>query len=573
MVDRVIVYPSAIPQDTDLLNTNKNVMVAFGYLMQAILGTSTFVDGLACTPTIPASMSVLVGGGSIYSLEQIDATAYGSLAADTSDQIVKQGIVIGDTTFNCPAPATAGQSVVYLVQASYQETDGGSTVLPYYNASNPSQPYSGPNNSGSANYTVRQGVCKLSLKTGVAAATGSQVTPTPDAGYVGLYAITVANGQVTITSSDIAQLSTAPFISPKLPAIAAYIQGGGASYAEDSSASANTINIALDPAPAALTAGMRVWIKVANTNTGAVVINTNGLGNVSATLRNGGATTPGLLQANGIYPFVYDGSHWQIESPGARQALTANTTFYVATTGSDSNSGTAAAPWQTIQHAINYIANYVDLSGYTATISVADGTYTAGGAANGAFVGGGSVAVTGNTATPGNCVISVTNGNCFTAMNGAILNIGGFKVKTVTSGTAIIAQSGGQINLTGAMQFDATPTGYAHLYANQAGAINIQTNYTINNVTFGIHWWTESGGVIINDSTHTITLTGATAFSIFAQSDSLGVQTVANVTFSGSGTGQRYSIGSNAVINTNGGGASYLPGNVAGGTSTGGVYV
>ena len=35
-MDRILVYPGNIPLDTDILNTNRNSMVALGYLAQAI---------------------------------------------------------------------------------------------------------------------------------------------------------------------------------------------------------------------------------------------------------------------------------------------------------------------------------------------------------------------------------------------------------------------------------------------------------------------------------------------------------------------------------------------------------
>jgi hypothetical protein len=313
MVDRQIIYIGQIPLDTDQLLQNKNAMIGLGYALQALLGTSTVVDGLACAPTSPATLTVNVGPGSICSLQNVDGTAYGSVAADTTHQIVKQGIALDTQNFSCPAPGTAGQSIVYLIQAAYQDVDGGSTVLPYYNASNPSQAWSGPNNSGVSQNTVRKGVCTVQVKAGVAATTGTQTTPTPDVGFTGLWAITVANGQTTVTSGNIAQLTTAPFISPKLPAVIPAVQSGGATYALDTSGAANTITIALSPAVAALTTGMQIRVKVANTNTGAVVINTNGLGNVSATMQDGTAIAPGALQANGIYNFAYDGSHWQFQ--------------------------------------------------------------------------------------------------------------------------------------------------------------------------------------------------------------------------------------------------------------------
>jgi len=93
-------------------------------------------------------------------------------------------------------------------------------VLSYYNSANPAQPFSGPSNSGSSNYTQRLCRCSVALKAGAAASTGTQTTPSPDSGYVGLFAITVANGQTQITSSSIAQLATAPFF-PALPAVPA----------------------------------------------------------------------------------------------------------------------------------------------------------------------------------------------------------------------------------------------------------------------------------------------------------------------------------------------------------------
>jgi len=219
VASRVINYSGAIPLDLDLLNTNKNMMIALGMLAQAVFGTSTVADGLAVTPTSPASMTVNVAAGSIYSIQNVDNTAFGSISADTTHQIQKQGINLGTLNLSCPAPGTPGQSINYLVQAIFQETDGGSTVLPYYNASNPAVAYSGPANAGTPNFTVRQGQCSINVLAGTAAATGSQTTPAPTAGYTPLYVVTVANGATTITSGNIAVSTSAPFFT-KLPAIA-----------------------------------------------------------------------------------------------------------------------------------------------------------------------------------------------------------------------------------------------------------------------------------------------------------------------------------------------------------------
>jgi hypothetical protein len=92
-------------------------------------------------------------------------------------------------------------------------------VLPYYNAANPGQPYSGPNNSGVSQNTQRLQRVQLQLKAGVPSQAGTQAAPSVDAGWVGLYVITVTAGQTAVTSANIATLTGAPFIPFKLPSL------------------------------------------------------------------------------------------------------------------------------------------------------------------------------------------------------------------------------------------------------------------------------------------------------------------------------------------------------------------
>ncbi len=218
-MDRNIVYPGSIPLDTDLLAANRNAMIGLGFLAQAVLGTNTVVDGLLCHPTSPASMSVVVGAGSITQMSPVDVLAYGSIPADSIDQIVKMGINGNSTPFSVTVPQSVGQSVNYLIEASFEEADGSPVVLPYYNASNPAQSFSGPGNAGTAQNTVRTQRVQLQLKTGVPGNTGSQVTPPADSGWVGLYQITVSYGQTQVTLANITALPTAPFLTWKLPSL------------------------------------------------------------------------------------------------------------------------------------------------------------------------------------------------------------------------------------------------------------------------------------------------------------------------------------------------------------------
>jgi hypothetical protein len=216
-LDRQIVYPGAIPLDSDILSVQRNTMLALGYLAESVFGSTTIVSGLACLPTTPtADLHVNVQRGMISSLSTVDATAFGSLAADTSDPLVKMGINTAIWTVAITPPGTAGYSQNYLIEAELVETDTTPVVLPYYNAAAPSSPYSGPSNSGVAQNTQRNQRVSLQLKPGTAAPAGTQLTPGVDSGWVGLYVVTVNNGQTQITSADIARASGAPFIGTLL---------------------------------------------------------------------------------------------------------------------------------------------------------------------------------------------------------------------------------------------------------------------------------------------------------------------------------------------------------------------
>ena len=200
-------------------------MIGIAKLAHAILGDGPYLNQLACTPTAPASLQVQVAPGQVYQLVNMDATAYSSIAADTTHQILKQGLLMDAVTLSCPAPGAAGQSINYLIEVGYLDTDGGSTVLPYYNSANPAVAENGPNNTGTSQNTIRQGVCSVLVKAGTSAATGTQSTPAADAGYTGAYVVTVANGQTTIIAGNITTVTTAPFITDKLQAKITQVQG------------------------------------------------------------------------------------------------------------------------------------------------------------------------------------------------------------------------------------------------------------------------------------------------------------------------------------------------------------
>ena len=338
-MDRVIVQDGALPQTTDVLNAGKFVLVGQAFQNRAMLGTSTVVSGLTCSPTSPtADLHVTIGVGSIYQMDPTDATAYGDLGTD-SNNIVKQGILASPQVLSITPPATSGFSQVFLVQAILNDVDAGQMVLSYYNSSNPASPYSGPANSGSSNYTTRTCVCAIALKAGAAATTGTQTTPTADSGYVGLYAITVANGQTQITSTSIAQIPSAPFF-PTLPGVPVGVQNGSWVYAGQDTGTANNYVITFaagQPIPTAYVAGMGVKFKALNANSGASVINVNGLGNVAIRRASLAAVATSDIISGQMVELTYDGTYFQMQNYMGAGAGTNTTTAvsipYVADSG------------------------------------------------------------------------------------------------------------------------------------------------------------------------------------------------------------------------------------------------
>lgn len=331
-MDRQIVWPGAIPLETDLLNTNKQAMVAIAKLASALLGTGTTINGLSCGPTAPASLQVSVGAGEIYALKNIDDTAYSSLTADTTHQILKQGILLDAVTLSCPAPGTTGQSINYLVQAAFAETDTNATVLPFYNASNPSQAWNGPNNSGSTSVTTRADQCVVTVKAGTAATTGSQTTPSPDSGNVGLYVVTVAYGQTTITAGNISVYSA----NPSIPSSGITSAMHNALYAKSVAGGSDVTLTAQEAAnpilsfTGTLTANINVIVPAASHQW---IVNNNTSGAYSVTLKTAAGT--GILIPQGQSMILYCDGVNVVAAGAANQSSFTPFEFTAASNGSN----------------------------------------------------------------------------------------------------------------------------------------------------------------------------------------------------------------------------------------------
>jgi hypothetical protein len=93
-------------------------------------------------------------------------------------------------------------------------------------------------------------------------------------------------------------------------------------YSADTGA-ANAYVAAGATAVNAYVAGLKVALKIANTNTGASTLNYMGLGVRNILMQNGSPTPPGALQAAGIFEFEYDGAAFQLLDPGVASWRTA----------------------------------------------------------------------------------------------------------------------------------------------------------------------------------------------------------------------------------------------------------
>lgn len=255
-----------------------------------------------------------------------------------------------------------------------------------------------------------------------------------------------------------------------------------------------------------------------------------------------------------------------------RERLTADRTYYVRTDGSDSNNGlanTSGGAFLTIQKAVDIACYTLDCAGYSVTIQVGDGTYT-GAVAMRPLVGATTLTIQGNSGTPANVLISTTSSTAVTnQVPGTTLHVKDLKITTTTAGNCMSTVGGfitfANINFGAAANY--------HRYATAGGRISASGNYTISGGAQA-HLAANSGGINQTVS-RTVTLTGTPNFSVaYAWMGTPAYIEDYSNTFSGSATGKRYSNSALSLINTNGGGANYFPGNASGDTpTTGAQYI
>jgi hypothetical protein len=216
-MDRQIVYPGSIPLDTDLLNVQRNTMLALGSLAQIVLGTQPLIDGLACAPA--GGYAVLVGPGTLTAKLATDNTAYGSLPAD-GGLIVKTAVNPANAAVQLGIWPDQNMVLCWLIQASVQEMDDIPVALPYWNAADPTVPFTGPGNSGAGQNTRRTTRIVFSGKSSGPLPAGTFAPPPPDAGWIGLYGVTTSVSKAAVGAEDIRPMVDTPILPFRLPELA-----------------------------------------------------------------------------------------------------------------------------------------------------------------------------------------------------------------------------------------------------------------------------------------------------------------------------------------------------------------
>jgi hypothetical protein len=251
-------------------------------------------------------------------------------------------------------------------------------------------------------------------------------------------------------------------------------------------------------------------------------------------------------------------------------------TYYVATTGNDTNDGTMGNPLLTLQAAIDKAMKSNVDKGVTVTISVANGTYSAASVIAGSPSGSN---VTGTTwQTP--LIITGSSSAVLTSANqSATLTVGPRAMVKLTGGITLSASgssgnrhalavtNGGVVEI-GSVTWGTTVGDHLNLSGN--GLALMSTNYTISGgAAHHIGAYFQS---LVLSSGLTVTLSGSPGFTAFIESSDMSMVQYSGQSFTGSASGSRFSVMRGAYLRTGTQSLTYLPGTTSGSVSTGGNY-
>jgi hypothetical protein len=351
----------------------------------------------------------------------------------------------------------------------------------------------------------------------------------------------------------------------------------------------NVVTAVFAPPLSSQAAGLIVCVKLGHTLTGPSTITVNALATKPIVRPDGSPTQLNDAFIGEMLLLSYDGTSYQIINqigvlPPA--TLLANADWYVNTgTGHDTNyDGTSATvsgvhgPFKTIGKAITNVNKY-NMNGYNQSIHVADGTYTESlslGPQNGSGVG----YLIGNVSTPANCIIQGVTSRSGVTQGGGNWGMDGFRVNSGTGPgigdeMSCITIQGGTF-VPGRLHFGAASS--THFRVSGASSVSyIGSVFTV----FGdaaAHIGVGPGGTIQTGTyapnLPSVVISNPISLQTWISANSGGVAQVLYSAITGAGnvSGAKFVASLNGVINSNGNGINYYPGNSAGITQSGGQY-
>jgi hypothetical protein len=364
----------------------------------------------------------------------------------------------------------------------------------------------------------------------------------------------------------------------------------------------NAISVNLNPAPLVIHEGFVLWIRTSAPNTDRVYVDVNALGGMEVLLMDGTTIKPGTWGTSWYIGLVADANaHWVLFSAsasvlGGQTKLIANRQLYVnGTTGDDTLyngssptvvSGTNNGPFKTIQKGVTTVG-LIDLNGYSATVHVADGTYPESVTLPGVSPNG-IAELSGNDTNWQNVAVNAPTGPAIRPGPGNFLwNIHGFHLSS--GGPSAGGEVPCGLYVTGAghslaywnIEFGpVTSSGY-HILAQYGGIAEAIFGPSQAFSGGGLrivggalaHLWANNG-TISQWQSAPMTIVGAPAFTYYAQCGMNGTIAQTYSAITGSGTGAKYSVYGNGVINFNGNPpATYYPVPGAGVAATGGQVI
>lgn len=275
---------------------------------------------------------------------------------------------------------------------------------------------------------------------------------------------------------------------------------------------------------------------------------------------------------------IVSDSEWSYVPDQIREVVDATRTYYVAPSGgSDTADGrTTTTPFATLSKAIDVVHSLDIRANVNVFVQLQDGTHAIAAQINiRNFAGIGQVFIQGNLADKSAVTLTAPAGSNAIALN--FIGTGGsrwvLKSLTIVGTTASVG-----VNLSNFARLTCDSLRFGGNFLNCFSIANGSFLQLIGAA------WEFFGAVtavflcqrqsqVLWTTTATATITGTPLLGVFVSAIDMGyVRISAAVTFSGSATGNRYGATGISLIQTNGAGASFFPGNAGGTADSTSVY-